>query len=126
MVNQEFKAIDGKYKMLPNFGIGCRELGGSKLRVFAHACAVSNLSNVDHNILCKELELYRVQQSELFWFKSYLSNRKQFRRVNDVDMGVGVPRGSCLGSLDFLIYIDDLPQAVNDSTVCMYADDTSL
>ena len=44
---------------------------------------------VDHNILCKQLELYGVQQSEIFWFKSYLSNRKRFCMVNGVDSKIG-------------------------------------
>ena len=45
MTNQEFKAHGTKYQVLPNFGICCREMGDSKLQIFAHVCAVSTLSN---------------------------------------------------------------------------------
>ena len=44
MINQEFKALGRRCQVLLNFGICCRELVGSKLRVFGHACAVSALS----------------------------------------------------------------------------------
>ena len=43
------------------------------------------LDTADRIILCKEIEFYGVQQLELSWFKSYISNRKQFCRIICVD-----------------------------------------
>ena len=86
---------------------------------------------VDHNILCQNLEYYGLHGRELTWFKSYLSNCKQYSRINGAEselmnINIGVPQGSCLGLLLFLLYSNDLPQAVKNSTIAIYDDDTII
>ena len=62
------------------------------------------------------------------WFKSYISDRQQLRKVNGNlhYIKCGVPQGSCLGPLLFLLFINDMPLSLHDSKVSMYANDTSL
>ena len=50
---------------------------------------------VDHNILCQKLEHYDVKNHELSWFKSYLNNRRQFCRVNEVDSKLRLLKLEC-------------------------------
>ena len=86
---------------------------------------------VDHEILLSKLDYYGIQGISNNLFKSYLSNRKQFVSIHGYDSGLaeikcGVPQGSVLGHLLFLLHINDLNQAIKFCKVHHFADDTNL
>ena len=86
---------------------------------------------IEHSILVRKLCNYRIGQTSLGWFKSYLSDRTQKYSVNGHlsnggSVSVGVPQGSNLGPLLFLIYINDLPNCLSVVSPKMFADDTNI
>ena len=86
---------------------------------------------LNHNILLSKLEKYGLDNECLMWFQSYLCNRRQVVRVGQKSsseklVNIGVPQGSCLGPILFLVYVNDFPTCVSQSKVVMYADDTTL
>ena len=81
---------------------------------------------MSHQLLLFKLEYYGIRDNILNWISSFMSGRTQRVMCEDsisdsVDVLSGVPQGSVLGPLLFLIYTDDILQHV-DSTCCLYAD----
>ena len=85
---------------------------------------------IDHGILLDKMKYLGFSTSTIDWFNSYLTNRSFIVNVGKEysspgKLFCGVPQGSILGPLLFLLYVNDMPQAVN-SELLLYADDTCL
>ena len=86
---------------------------------------------VNHQILLSKIDKYGIRGTQLDWFKSYLMDRKQYVRIGNSDsemltMTCGVPQGSTLGPLLFLIYINDMPNCSSKLSFRIFADDTNV
>ena len=86
---------------------------------------------LDHEILMAKLQYYGIHGTPLELVKSYLTNRKQFVEIEDtkskmLDISTGVPQGSILGPVLFIIYVNAFALSSEKFTFVMYADDATL
>ena len=86
---------------------------------------------IDHDILLQKLKWYGIDGHELDWFKNYLYDRKQCVHVDIITSDVtscpiGVPHGSVLGPILFLLYVNDFAQYIENQNCNIFADDAMI
>ena len=94
-------------------------------------CDLSKAFDVlNHEILLSKLYTLGIRGPAFQWFSSYLDNRKQYVEIGNFqspmsDISLGIPQGSILGPLLFLIYVNDIQNSCNEM-ILSFADDTTL
>ena len=99
------------------------------LSLFIDLCKAFDF--VLHSILLEKLEHYSIRDNVLNWFKSYLYARTQYVQIDDMlcsreEVDIGVPQGSFLGTLLFLVLINELKNACKYASSLLFSNDTTI
>jgi hypothetical protein len=143
LATEQFGFRRKKSTMLASFVLFKHVLNNLNAKI-PTSCLFLDLSKafdfVDHDILLNKLHMYGVRGSAFNWIQAYLRNRDQFTRITKLDKTIntivhfdsnirdiyrGVPQGSILGPLLFLVYVNDLPKVTQHKSV-LFADDTTI
>ena len=125
---KEHSTTDSSVKFLNNIYIAMNE---RNMTISVFMDLRKAFDTVNHKILCSKLSVYGIKDANLEWIKNYLNNRSQKTKVNgsisdSLPVECGVPQGSVLGPLLFLVYVNNMSKCLQHIEHCLYADDTVL
>ena len=108
-----------------------QEVDNDKITAGIYLDLSKAFDTVDHSIVLTKLKHYGIRGEALKWFQSYLTNRQQFTVANGIcstkqKVLYGVPQGSVLGPLLFLLYVNDIAAAVPRHKLRLFADDSNI